>query len=130
MGHCTHTFFEQLLRRKSLGVTTETVMTVMVPLRYIILEMLEGAVASERCNVSLDRGLCYQPTERSDSFLMSNSTLFQEIELVFKPHPKDHDPETICKQTRYIKTTAIATGKTDRFCSNSLLISKICYIRK
>ena len=32
-----------------------------------------------------------------------------EIELVFKPHPKDHDAETIRKQTRYIKTTAIAT---------------------
>ncbi|XP_028399738.1 E3 ubiquitin-protein ligase RING2-like [Dendronephthya gigantea] len=32
-----------------------------------------------------------------------------EIELVFKPHPKDHDAETIREQTRYIKTTAIAT---------------------
>ena len=29
---------------------------------------------------------------------------------MFKPHPKDHDAETIRKQTRYIKTTAIATG--------------------
>jgi len=37
--------------------------------------------------------------------------LFQEIELVFKPHPKDHDPETVAQQTRYIKTTANASGK-------------------
>ena len=34
----------------------------------------------------------------------------QEIELVFKPHPKDHDPETVAQQTRYIKTTANASG--------------------
>ena len=34
----------------------------------------------------------------------------KEIELVFKPHPKDNDPETICEETRYIKTSAIATG--------------------
>ncbi|CAH3194570.1 unnamed protein product [Porites evermanni] len=33
----------------------------------------------------------------------------QEIELVFKPHPKDHDPETVAQQTRYIKTTANAS---------------------
>lgn len=32
-----------------------------------------------------------------------------EIELVFKPHPKDHDPETVAQQTRYIKTTANAS---------------------
>ena len=37
--------------------------------------------------------------------------LLQEIELVFKPHPKDHDPETVAQQTRYIKTTANASGK-------------------
>lgn len=35
----------------------------------------------------------------------------QEIELVFKPHPKDHDPETVAQQTRYIKTTANASGE-------------------
>ena len=37
--------------------------------------------------------------------------LLQEIELVFKPHPKDHDPETVAQQTRYIKTTANASGE-------------------
>ena len=45
----------------------------------------------------------------------------QEIELVFKPHPKDHDPETVAQQTRYIKTTANASGG---FCIIILLIGE------
>ena len=43
--------------------------------------------------------------------------LLQEIELVFKPHPKDHDPETVAQQTRYIKTTANASGESTYCCN-------------
>jgi hypothetical protein len=35
----------------------------------------------------------------------------RDIELVFKPHPQDHAGEVDSSQTRYIKTTANATGK-------------------
>lgn len=44
-------------------------------------------------------------------FLVLFFVIVQEIELVFKPHPKDHDPETVAQQTRYIKTTANASGE-------------------
>ncbi len=40
---------------------------------------------------------------------------------MFKPHPKDYDAETIRKHTRYIKTTAIATG-TEHYRNHHLIL--------
>ena len=74
-----------------------------------------GTEATEMVNVSfyfthtihhdINKNYMYGTTKSQTSCI-----LLQEIELVFKPHPKDHDPETVAQQTRYIKTTAVATG--------------------